>query len=589
MSQVAPPRRELTSRAILTGITLGAILTPCNIYSGLKIGWSFNMSITSALLSFAFWRLMHSASLAKPWGLYESNINQTTASSAASIISGGLVAPIPALALVSGIELPWYQLIAWVFSVSFLGIWVAFLLLKPFLVSSSLPFPAGVATAQVITDIFAKGKEAIRRVYMLGGSAVIASLIKAVDTYWYSLPRFSLPAGFAMNIAGASKSIFVSLKNLTFFLDPSPLLVGFGAIIGLRIGTSLLIGAVLAWGIIAPFAIHMGWIPIETLSADTVWFAEVVEWLLWPGVALMVFASITSFALLFLKKETQTDQTDGAGSEPYRAGKMVYIGLLIASILVVGAQILLFDTAWWLALVALPMAFVFGVVAGRVVGETGIPPIGAIGQITQLNIGMIAPGKLVPNLTAANVAGGTAGQCADLLNDFKTGQIIGANPLFQVAAQCFGVLTGAVVGSLVYLALIPDPVNMLISEEWPAPAVLTWKIVAETLQQGLSSIPYHAQIAMAVGAVAGVALALTERFGPRRVVKYLPAAPALGLAFVIPASISVAMSFGAIIAFCLQKYVPAWSGRFLIAAASGLVAGESITGVISSIVSVALG
>ncbi|MFC4347967.1 OPT family oligopeptide transporter [Kordiimonas lipolytica] len=589
MSQAATPRRELTTRAISTGIVLGAILTPCNIYSGLKIGWSFNMSITSALLSFAFWKFMQSAALAKPWGLHESNINQTTASSAASIISGGLVAPIPALALVSGIELPWYQLIAWVFSVSFLGIWVAFFLLKPFLVSSPLPFPAGVATAQVITDIFAKGKEALRRVYMLGGAAVVASLIKSVDTYWYSLPRISLPASFSLKIAGASKSTFVSLKNLTFFLDPSPLLVGFGAIIGIRIGMSLLTGAVLAWGMIAPFAISRGWIPVEAFPTDSVWFAGVVEWLLWPGVALMVFASITSFAILLFKKDVTAGQTDGASLTHYKPGRLVYVGLAIASVLVVGAQMVLFDTAWWLALVALPMAFVFGVVAGRVVGETGIPPIGAIGQITQLNIGVLAPGQLVPNLTAANVAGGTAGQCADLLNDFKTGQIIGANPLFQIVAQCFGVFTGAIVGSLVYLALIPDPTTMLITEEWPAPAVLTWKIVAETLQQGMSSIPFHAQVAMAVGGILGILLALTERFGPRKLVKYLPAAPAIGLAFVIPASISIAMSFGAVLAFCLQKYVHAWSSRFLIAAASGLVAGESITGVISSIVSVAFG
>ena len=44
-------------RAIVTGMLIGALLTPCNVYSGLKIGWSFNMSITAALLSFAFWRL----------------------------------------------------------------------------------------------------------------------------------------------------------------------------------------------------------------------------------------------------------------------------------------------------------------------------------------------------------------------------------------------------------------------------------------------------------------------------------------------------------------------------------------------------
>ena len=117
-----PPEkhRELTPRALLTGIILGAILTPCNVYAGLKIGWSFNMSITALLLGFLLWRLILRSGSRKPWEILESNISQTTASSAASIISGGLVAPIPALALVSGVTLAPGPLMAWVFAVSYL-------------------------------------------------------------------------------------------------------------------------------------------------------------------------------------------------------------------------------------------------------------------------------------------------------------------------------------------------------------------------------------------------------------------------------------------------------------------------------------
>jgi len=48
--------RELSPRALLTGLLLGAALTPCNVYSGLKIGWSFNMSIAALLAGLAFWR-----------------------------------------------------------------------------------------------------------------------------------------------------------------------------------------------------------------------------------------------------------------------------------------------------------------------------------------------------------------------------------------------------------------------------------------------------------------------------------------------------------------------------------------------------
>ncbi|MDX9874294.1 MAG: OPT/YSL family transporter, partial [Spongiibacteraceae bacterium] len=79
--------RELSPRALTTGLLLGLLLTPCNVYAGLKIGWSFNKSNTALLLGAALWR---SAGLLSsrlpPWSPLESNINQTAASACASIV-----------------------------------------------------------------------------------------------------------------------------------------------------------------------------------------------------------------------------------------------------------------------------------------------------------------------------------------------------------------------------------------------------------------------------------------------------------------------------------------------------------------------
>src|SRR3546814_7473335 len=115
----APPAPELTIRAILTGMLIGALLTPCNVYSGLKIGWAFNMSIAAGLLGFGLWRLA-----GRQWGILENNINQTAASSAASNISGGLVATIPAWQLITGHSLTYPTLGLWGFVVSTLGLLV---------------------------------------------------------------------------------------------------------------------------------------------------------------------------------------------------------------------------------------------------------------------------------------------------------------------------------------------------------------------------------------------------------------------------------------------------------------------------------
>jgi uncharacterized oligopeptide transporter (OPT) family protein len=235
-----------------------------------------------------------------------------------------------------------------------------------------------------------------------------------------------------------------------------------------------------------------------------------------------------------------------------------------------------FDIHWFIAILAVPIAFILAMVASRVVGETGIPPIGAIGKISQLTTGAIAPGETTANLIGANVAGGAAGQSADLLNDLKVGHLIGTPPQFQVVAQFFGILTGSVIGSIVYLRLIPDPVSMLVTEEWPAPAVATWKVVAETLGTGLGAMPVSALWAVGVGGAVGIAGAYLQHY---RAPRWLPNVPAFGLAMVIPASISMTMFLGSLVAKLLERYQPNLAQRFVIAAASGLIAGESLTGV----------
>ncbi|HKJ21766.1 MAG TPA: OPT/YSL family transporter, partial [Gammaproteobacteria bacterium] len=203
----------------------------------------------------------------------------------------------------------------------------------------------------------------------------------------------------------------------------------------------------------------------------------------------------------------------------------------------------------------------------------------AMGKITQLSLAVVSPGNVTDNLMSANVTGGAAGQCADMMHDFKAGLMLGAAPRFQAVAQVFGVLTGSLVGTAAYLILVPDPAAMLLTPEWPAPAVVTWKAVAEVLQGGLANLPPGAVPATMGGGVAGLALVAGERMLPPGVARLLPSAPAVGLAFVIPAWNSLSLCFGALAGFAITKLARSWAERFLIAIAAGLVAGESLAGV----------
>lgn len=566
--------RNLTLRAVVTGILLGALLTPCNIYSGLKIGWSFNVSIIALLIASGFWALLARLGVGRALGAGEGNITQTTASSSANIISGGLVAPIPALAMLSGSNLPVGQLVAWVFAVSFLGVWIAWYLRESLIVRSGLAFPIGRATAETLLEIFDRGREAALKLRVLLTTTVLAGILKWLDGGWLSLPRPSL--GFTMPVAGSlSGYAGVTAKNLTFTFDPSLMLAGFRAIIGFRAGVSLLLGGILSWGLLGPWGLSLGFVSYGALEPDASWFAPMIEWLLWPGVALMVASALTRFLLQTVAQRRRAIASDRAAADnTSRAARL--LGVSSASALVVIAQATIFGIHWMIAALAVPIAFLLAMVASRVVGETGIPPIGAIGKVSQLSTGITAPGETTANLIGANVAGGAAGQSADLLNDFKAGQAIGAPPATQVVAQCFGILTGSIVGSLVYLRLVPDPAGMLITAEWPAPAVATWKVVAETLSTGLDSMPPSALWAVAIAGVIGSAASLLEyRRGPAG----LPSMPALGLAMVIPASLSITLFLGSLIAKAMERWNPTLAQRFLIAAASGLIAGESLAGV----------
>jgi len=594
-----PGPRQFTLRAACTGAVLGAVLVPCNVYSGLKIGWSFNMSIAAALLSMGFWGVARKTlgDRVPPWGLLENNINQTAASSAASIISAGLVAPIPALAILTGTTLDWPTLSIWLLTVSLIGVVVGLALRRQMLEVQQLPFPAGTATAETVREIYAAGNEAATRIgWLLGGGLLSGAVKLTVDLVARlngSLPQLGPAAGL-----GAFGLPTVTTRSLGFLLDPSLLMVGFGAICGLRVGLSMLLGAVLAWGILAPWLFASGRLPPPAEATGSV-FAEAVEFLLWPGVALMVVAALVSFGSSLpgffrgligrQRPVVERDETGWADVGPGIPWSYLAGGLAVATAATTLAQTVIFGINPWMGMLAVGLTFVLAVVSARVSGETGIPPIGALGKVTQLTFGLINPASVTENLMTANVTGGAAGQCSDLLHDLKTGLLVGASIRAQALAQCLGVLVGSLAGSAAYLVLIPDPAAMLLSPEWPAPAVATWMAVAELFRDGLEAAPPGAVAAAVFGGMIGGVLAGLQQVFPRPWAVWLPSPVSIGLAFVIPAWNSLSLFLGAVAAEAAVRLGGTAARRLLLPVAAGLVAGESLAGVGTAVVTLLFG
>ena len=161
---------QLTVRAVIMGMLLGAIMVCSNVYVGLKVGWSLGVSITACILAYTIFATLHKA-LPKwfpTFSILENNCMQSAASAAGSMTSGGLVNAIPALMMLNAAALPatmmarcmW--LIPWVIIISCLGVFLAVPAKRQMINIEKLPYPTGLAAATTLRSLHNKGSEAVQ-------------------------------------------------------------------------------------------------------------------------------------------------------------------------------------------------------------------------------------------------------------------------------------------------------------------------------------------------------------------------------------------------------------------------------------------
>jgi putative OPT family oligopeptide transporter len=573
-------------------MVFGAVLSLCNLYTGLKIGWGIGMSLTAALLAYGFWQLLQLTGKTKGLTIYETNVSQTAASAAASIAAAGLIAPIPALTILTGQTMSWPVLVVWTTSVCMVGIVVSIGLRKQLIEVEDLPFPSGFATGKTMQEIYNHGRDAMVRLQLLGATAVVAAAIKFAEDFKF-IAKIPIKLWFKAQPGGGLEKAGIagfSPANFGVSLEPTLMMYGVGAIVGPRVGLSVLLGAVVSWGILAPHIFEAGWVPPG--AADASWFGAGLNWLLWPGVAIMVAASLTSFAFSWksilnaFRPSRKSDLPPSPSSVEVLPKKWFIAALVAVTAVSVILQTVLFDITPWVATLGVLLTFMLALVAARVSGEVNVTPVTAMGKVTQLTFAILAPAQPAANLMSANVTGGAAALCADMMHDLKTGKMLGADPRPQYIAQVCGVIAGALVGCFGYLILIPDPAKDLFTEQWPAPSVTAWMSVAQLFMNGLDALPPMALHAMTIGACVGIVLAVLERVLPERARVWVPSGASVGLAFLIAPGISIALFLGSMVAFITGKFVPDWSSRFLIIAASGIIAGESLSGIFFALIEV---
>lgn len=572
---------QFTFRALLVGCVVGGIMSFSNLYVGLKTGWGLGASITAAIVAFGLFKALQPlmGPRSPEFTTLENNTMQTAASSAAYMTSAGLVSAIPALYMTTGQTLTFWQLIPWLIGVSLVGTIAAIPVKKKLINQERLRFPSGIACAETLRSLHGKGPEGTIQATALGVGSAIGGLIAlardGVHLFAETLPMFGS---------------FLMKRTVAF--EPSLVMIGAGALMGLRVTISMFVVGLITWAVVPDYLFDQGWITCsrlaegEVCTRDMIGYRDINAWTLWPGVGLMVSHSLVGLAMQLPQMARGFVKTMSGGAAPRNERldsieiptSWFWIGIALTGSLSVFFQFQYFAIPIPYGILSVVLAVMLSFVAARSTGETDITPVGAMGKVTQLVFGGVLKGQIAPNLMAASVTGGAASQVGDLLTDLKTGHLLGSKPRYQFFAQVAGVFVGSVFAAYAYTLLVnPEDLG---GEKWPAPAAQTWAKVAELLANGLDSIQPSVLMAIYISMSIGAAFAVFERFAPSKWKKYMPSPSGMGIAMMIPFFNSFSMLVGALIAEGFAKVKPKLAERFTIVVSSGFIAGETLMAVV---------
>ena len=594
---------ELTLRGIIIGGLITLIFTAANVYLGLKVGLTFATSIPAAVISMAVLRRF------KGHNIKENNIVQTIASAAGTL--SAIIFVLPGLVMVGYWQGFGFLQTAGVCIIGgVLGVMYSIPLRRALITGSDLPYPEGVAAAEVLKvgDESASGTSQEEnakglRVIVAGGitSAVMALLAAMKAAASEVTAYFKLGAG--------ATTLGTSLSTA---------LIGVGHLVGLPVGIAMLVGVVISYFILLPI-FTTGDVSGATALADVVdtTFSDDIRFI---GVGTMAIAAIWTLLKIATpiavgirqslassrarKSGSAVDVTERDIPFPYVATTIVAFMVPIALLLwdfVRGTDIhdhmavLITVSVLFTLLVGLIIASVCGYMAGLIGASNS--PISSIGIIAVLAASLLIaavtrgttadPLSLVAyTLFTAAIVFGIATISNDNLQDLKTGQLVGATPWKQQVALIIGVVFGSLV--------IPPILQVMLNgfgfqgmegageDALAAPQAALMSSVASGIFD--SSLDWNLIfIGMAIGAVLIIIDELLRKFTD----KYSLSPLAAGMGMYLPAALTIVIPIGAILGTFYDKWAakqshPEFAKRMGTLLATGLIVGESLFGVINA-------
>jgi putative OPT family oligopeptide transporter len=598
--------KELTIRGLILGALITTIFTAANVYLGLKVGLTFASSIPAAVISMAI------LSAVKDSSILENNIVQTVASAAGTL--SAIIFVLPGLVIIGWwTGFPFWQSFLICVSGGVLGVLFTIPLRRALVTTSDLPYPEGVAAAEVLRvgsgtrgetkDETGEAREGLTAVIL--GSVASAGL--------------AIVAGTRI-IAGEVTGFFRigAVASSGYNVAWSLALLGAGHLVGLSVGVAMLVGLIIAWAIAVPILTSMQ--PAAAgvaLAAHTtaIWRTQVR----FIGAGAIAIAAIYTLARLAkpvvggLVSTLRASRAVDTGDDSDRDLSPGWIMALTVVCLVIAAWLaftfarstILRGDAVKLTAIAVPFVLLVGFliagICGYMAGLIGASnsPISGVGILSIVICASVLTLAVTPTadnrtplvafalfITAIVFACATISN--DNLQDLKTGQLVGASPMRQQIALIVGVGAGA--------AVIPSILNLLakaygfagapnVGVVAPNPLPAPQATLISALAQGVIGGDLAWKM-LGIGALVGVALVLLDAaLGAMGKLRIPPLA--VGIGIYLPMSATFAVVIGAVLSHWYDGRVrssanPQRSERLGTLVASGLIVGESLWGVINA-------
>ena len=604
--------KELTFRGMFLGALITVIFTASNVYLGLKVGMTFASSIPAAVISMAILKFFKDSSI------LENNMVQTQASSAGTLSS--VIFVLPGL-LMMGYwqEFPFWQTVLICASGGTLGVLFTIPLRRAMVVNSDLPYPEGIAAAEILkagnnNESDSGVKDIAYGGIFAGTVAFFTNALRVMSdsaSAWFSNGKavFQLPMGFSLALVGA------------------------GYLIGIVGGLAMLFGTFLAWGVAVPYFTATGDMPTDASImsyAMTEWKTKVrfigvgtigiaAIWTLLILLKPMIEGMVHSFRML------KGSQAESENRIDIDLSPKTIIYILLATVVLIVISLYHFvatapisaELAILLVVVCTLLAVLIGffvaAASGYMAGLVGSSssPISGIGIISVIVISLVlvtigkssglfetADGqKFLTALTlfTASIVLTTATISNDNLQDLKTGLLVEATPWRQQVALIIGCFVGALVIAPVleilyaygFTGALPRP-DMDPTQALSAPQAT----IMTTISQGIFTNHLEWTYIL-TGVGLGIVLIIVDAF-MRKTSKGRFALPvlAVGIGIYLPPSINMPVVVGAVMAWLITRNIKSYAKRtnntevekkaerFGTLFAAGLIVGESLMGVI---------